>query len=422
MYRLIALLAVLVATACQAPLKRPSGVITLTPEGRKAIAVDAVVSSSGDLHLIWVEKVSVPKIDKSGHAHNSADELHHVRVDARTGVVEEAVRVNQQAGEVWAFSRAKPVLQIDSRNDLHVLYTANAQDEDGRSGVVARYTKSSDGGQSWRAAKTLNRKATNDLRGILHGGFAAAHTFGTLAVDAKDRVHAYWIDTRDMTKDQTDGSVYAVTSEDHGDTFSSDRAIFQNDVCPCCQLTALPYESGIVLGSRQVFEGNFRDPTLAMSSDGARFADRSRLGEGRWQLDGCPLKPIAMAANGQSVVAAYFTLGEAVPGVYRVSSQDGGATYSTATRWDTLAEASDMPDVAAVGPDQFIGVWQATTDAGKTLLWAPLDKSGDPIGPARAVHSHAGTPSFPVLVATDNNQAWLLWLESGRVHARILNG
>ena len=417
-YTIAALLLMAAGFAQGHPLS--SGTInTLTPEGRKAIATDAVVASDGMLHVIWVEKVSVPKIDESGHAHNSADELHHVAVDPRTGAMSRSTRVNAESGEVWAFSRAKPVLQIDSKDRLHVLYTANAIDEDGRSAVVARYTNSSDGGRSWSTAKTLNQAARNDLTGVIHGGFAAAHTFGTLIVDHQDRVHAYWIDTRDMSTDQNNGSVFSASSTDGGRTFGKDTPIFRNDVCPCCQLTATPMGSGVMLASRRVSEGNFRDPAVAVSATGVDFSDRIKLGGGRWQLDGCPLKPVGLASRGQDVVAAYFTLGEAVPGAYVVNSSDGGASFSPARLLHPSVKNSDMPTVVAVGKTEWIAVWQAELPEGRALFAANSHDGGHTFSSPRQVGGGSGTPSFPVLVSGGTERAaYLLWLQGGRVRAQ----
>lgn len=405
---LIVLLAVHVGAATAAST-------AITPEGRKAIAVDAVAGSDGRLHVIWVEKVSVPKIDESGHAHNSADELHYLMLDPRSGRVSGAQRVNRTSGEVWAFSRAKPVLRRDSQGRLHVLYTANAVDDDGTPSVVARYARSLDDGQTWSSGKTLNRPAGNDLRGVIHGGFAAAHTFGTLITDAEDRVHAYWVDTREMGDDELDGSIYTAVSIDGGETFGQDRALYRNDTCPCCQLTAAQFGSGIALGSRQVFDGNYRDPTIAVVGPEGPSSARTKLGAGRWQLDGCPLKPIALATGDDVIFAAYFTIGEGQPGVYRVSSQDRGARYSEAIPIDAQAEVTDMPAAAMLAGGTIALAWQAKTTDRTEIRLATSNDGGQTFGAPQSLSEGKETPSFPVIVGV-GAKPHVFWLAAGRVH------
>ena len=75
----------------------------------------------------------------------------------------------------------------------------------------------------------------------------------------------------------------------------------------------------------------------------------SRVGEGRWQIEGCPLKRIDVATHGKYVHTASYTSGREPTGVYLSRSTDGGTTYEDPFLVHAGARVADSPSVVADG-------------------------------------------------------------------------
>jgi hypothetical protein len=86
-------------------------------------------------------------------------------------------------------------------------------------------------------------------------------------------------------------------------------------------------------------------------------------------INGCPLKPAAMAVDKKGrLYATWYTAGEKPAGVYFTVSDDGGKTFAKAQALHPEAKVSDHSQVA-VGPDgrvylawdaRIIGSWNNT--------------------------------------------------------------
>ena len=257
------------------------------PDGR-AMAPDIAVGADGTLHVLWVDKAPPPEVASAadaaaGHSHVATDQLWYRRstgpaTAGQTLTFRAPVRVNSRDGEVWGFAVSKPELDLDGRGNVHVFYAANdIQAGSGKGLLVARYTRSTDGGVSFAPGRTLNSAATNDLSAVMHGGFAAAHAFGTLLANGDD-VQAFWIDTRAMSEKDTAGAVWRAVSRDGGQTFARDEVAYATDVCPCCQLAAAATGNTVLLASRMTYPGGFRDSAVGLADRAGRHVRSARAG------------------------------------------------------------------------------------------------------------------------------------------------
>jgi hypothetical protein len=426
--RLIAGLA-LAACATVTASGNPSGLIIGEPvrvsaEDSRAIAPDIAVGADGAVHVLWVNKGAPPEpVEAGGHSHLAADELLYRRFSADLRPQGPPARVNTRDGEIWGFAVSKPELAIAADGTIHVAYPANARRKGGGSLLVARYTRSLDGGRTFERGRTLNSPAKNDLSAVMHGGFAAAHAFGTLATAGEADVHVYWIDTRNMAPQDTAGAIFAVTSRNGGKTFSADSPVYATAVCPCCQLAAVASDGNILLGSRAVSAEGFRDGAVSVSADhGRHYGERVRLGNGRWKIDGCPLKRIAIAAAGPMVFAAWYTAGEDPAGVWFSRSGDGGRTFAAPIVMHPDAAVADAPSVAAGADGQVYVAWHGKTGGDRRVFLRASMDQGVVFSPVQELPAPAGVASYPEIVAAPGGGALIAWQQEQAVYVARVSG
>lgn len=293
--------------------------------GRHTLAPEIASDPGGGLHVIWLDKEPQrdrppdPDLAKYGHSHLSSMDLYYARSSDGGRSFSAPVRVNAQPGLVWGFAVSKPRIAVGRSGTVHVFYPANEiSSVNGKAVLTAHYTRSTDGGRSFEPPQRLHPFPNADLSEIIHGGFASAHAFGTMGLAPDGSVHAAWIDTRDMQATDSAAAVFTAVSRDDGRSFQTDRALFAEGACPCCQLTlAFDAQSDLYLGSRMVTaEGQRLSSVARAGGSGVGPARRVPIGGAPWKIEGCPLKPTVVAVDGTTVHAASFNGAETPAGVY----------------------------------------------------------------------------------------------------------
>lgn len=283
-----------------------------------------------------------------------------------------------------------------------------------------------------RRPQRLNTLPDADLSAVIHGGFASAHAFGTLALAPDGAVHVAWIDTRHMKPTDTAGSIYLARSRDEGRSFEIERAAYTAGACPCCQLTlAFDARSNAWLGSRVVTAAGERQSSVARAARGADFGARVALGGAPWNIDGCPLKPTVVAVAGRKLYAASFNGAETPAGVYLAASRDGGRTFSRPVSIHPEAAVSDAPALAAAGSKLFVA-WQAkvgeqprriywrTAGADGGVAGAPRELAAPAASRAVAGATAAATAQSPALAARPDGRVQIVWQQGEEIFTDVL--
>jgi hypothetical protein len=398
--------------------------IVVSPPGRTAMAPEMAIAADGTVSIVWIERTpegeriaAAGKASKEGHTHLAETDLWYARsTDGRR--FSAPVRVNRTPGAVWGFPVSKPRVAATSDGTLHVFYPGNSVDRrTGKPIVLPMYTRSRDGGRSFAEAVVLGSVPASDNSAIVSGGLANAECFGTMTTDDRGGVYAYWIDTRDMSEEQPNGKIFSAVSLDGGATFGKDFEVFPADACPCCQLTATTHAGRIYLGSRQVSPEGYRDSVVAVSGDrGRSFAPRQRWGGARWQIDGCPLKPTALAVDGSDVYVAAYDGGATPQGAWFSRSTDGGRTFEPALLLHPGAAVSDAP-VLAVLDGKVVAAWHAKTD-GERRIWLSVSQDrGRTFAPPVEVPAPPGTGIYPV-IAVRAGGIQLAWQQGDAIVTR----
>ncbi len=393
----------------------------ISPIERRALSPALALGPDGAINLIWLDKGlatsrPAPKPHKPGdHSHRSMTDLFFSRSEDGGRSWSTPVRVNREPGEVWGFAVSKPQIAVGPSGTIHVFYPANDRSTaTGLDIVSARYTHSTDGGQRFSAPITINRPADFDKTDLLGEGLSATFSFGTMGVGPDGTVYTAWQDIGSM-RDNADGAAAALAiSRDDGHSFEASRLVIDSgQVCPCCQLTLAFGANQVLLAYRKIYPDG-RDSTLAISRDnGRRFALERRLPMGRWQIDGCPLKPTVVATDGPRVYAAAYTGGKDPPGAYFTWSADGGGHFAAAMPLHPAAAYADAPQLAVVGEGRVRIVWQAKQGGPRRLFFAGSDDGGRTLSPPRELPAPPGHAANPAVAAGADGTLYVAWQQAG---------
>lgn len=400
----------------------------VSPAGRKAMAPEIAVGADGAVHLIWLERTpegekiaAAGATSKEGHTHLAETDLWFARSTDGGATFGAPVRVNREAGAVWGFPSSKPRVAVSADGTVHVFYPANSMDARvGKPIVLPMYARSTDNGRSFTAPVMLGTVPESDNSDVVSGGLANAECFGTMAIDDRGGVYAYWIDTRDISKETPNGKIFSAVSTDNGRSFGKDFEVFPADACPCCQVTAITYEGRVYMGSRQVSRDGNRDSVVAISSDrGKSFAPRVRWGGAPWKIEGCPLKPTALAVDGRNVYAASFNGGADPQGAYLSRSTDGGQSFEPAVPLHPGAAVSDAP-VVAVLDGMLVAAWHAKTGGDRRIYMGVSRDGGKTFAVPVELPAPPGTGTHPV-VAKRAGGVQLAWQQGDTVVTRFIS-
>lgn len=274
---------------------------------------------------------------------------------------------------------------------------------------------SKDAGKTWTPPLTPHTDGT-----------ATEHGFVDL-FPWKDGVGAVWLDGRNMEEDsahhEDDSGIDAeqAPGPPSGMTLrsahiSDDGALLSGDlidplVCDCCQTDVAIGSRGPVLVYRNRTPEEIRDIYAALTLDGA-WQPGSPVGDDRWEINGCPVNGPALAASGEHVVTAWFTMAGDVPKLRAARSNDGGQTFGAAIELDSGAPVGRTDVVLLEGGDAVVS-WLRDARPGQGQLVIRRVSLDGELGPAQVVATAgSGRPAgFPQMVS-DGRRLVFAWTES----------
>jgi hypothetical protein len=246
----------------------------------------------------------------------------------------------------------------------------------GKDGDVVLY-RSADEGRSWSEGLRIN-----DVPGSAREGLHA------MAANRSGVTALAWLDLR-----QPGTRVFSAVSRDGGLTWSHDLLAYESpsgSVCECCHPSVAVADDGaIAVMFRNQLEGH-RDMYIVWSRDGRAFEPASKLGEGTWPLQGCPMDGGGVAISGTRAITTWRRAED----IY----------LAAPNRTEERIGAGRNPAVSAAG----LHVDTAWTDAaGLTLRQGQRTTV---LGPGR----------FPSVLAFED-ATLLAWEDGGRVLARRID-
>ncbi len=212
-----------------------------------------------------------------------------------------------------------------------------------------RIAISHDGGHSWPISFVPHRD-----------GLAAEHGFVTLLPLPDNRVQAFWLDGRQTVEG---GPMTVRTAAFDSLGRLTDEALLDGRTCDCCQTDAVATARGLLAAWRDRSQDELRDIYTAYTTDEG-WAPGRPVHADRWKIAGCPVNGPALAARGEEVVIAWFTMAEDDPRVLVAFSSDGGKSWSAPLRLDQ-GDALGRVDVvwAPQGPAMVVWLSQEAEEA-----------------------------------------------------------
>ncbi|WP_189644773.1 hypothetical protein [Luteimonas gilva] len=136
--------------------------------------------------------------------------------------------------------------------------------------------------------------------------------------------------------------------------------------CECCQTDTAMASAGPVIVYRDRDAEEVRD-IAAVRYDGKAWSEPVRVHADGWKMPACPVNGPAAAANGNDVVAAWYTAANGEPSLQLALSRDGGASFAAPVRVDRGAAVLGRADVAYDKDGAWV-VW-LREDAAAQSLW-----------------------------------------------------
>lgn len=404
----------------QPPTTDSGTLIVLNPNGHQAASPEVALGPDGSINVIWVDRTpDTPNrahLKPGEHTHRSNTNLYFARSTDGGRTFSTPVRVNDVEGSVWGFNTSKPRIAVSKSGTIHVFYSGNRRPAGApRQAVDAMYTRSTDGGRTFEKPRRLNSIYQSQYD---DGELDAAHCFGAMGVAPDGSVYVYWIDTREIKKEGDNGTIYGVVSRNDGKSFEPERKVFGAIACPCCQLwVTFSPDSKPYLSLRRVGADGSRDSAVARSEDkGKSYSEPVPVTTAKWMINGCPLKPTAMAVDRQGrLFAVYYTAGDKPAGVYFAVSEDGGKTFAPHQLLHPEAKVSDHPGVA-VGPDDSVYVfWDARVGEERRVYMKVSTDHGKSFGPAIEFGAPEGSATYPSVAVGKDGVAYVAWQQNDRI-------
>jgi hypothetical protein len=331
---------------------------------------------------------------------------------------------------------------------IHVFAGGKVSDEDKQ--IKLRYTRSEDGGRNWLdpvnlsnlpasinsrgndiqlAAKGNHLLAVWQSKGELpgmgpmvsaysqdngttwkQGTNPAANNAGDqshidLIADHHGLFHAVWLEDPEENGYQ---SLRYSRSVNWGKRWSQ-AATLDDSTCSCCWNTlALSPENGLNILYRDMKP---RDMSLLQpSDDGKTWRHISTVGEFAWQFDGCPHVGGSLAYteadNPKQVHSLVWTGVEGKSGLYHLSSNDDGKSWSTPQK---LGNAAIHSDIAAFDGN-IVALWDEMEPDGASIFYAKSKDGGATWLTATRLTTANHVATHPRLVATKHGLL-ALWTE-----------
>lgn len=263
-----------------------------------------------------------------------------------------------------------------------LVISAVAGEKEGTQAGTLMTWRSTDRGESWARAGVIN-DVPEAAREGLHA--MSARPDGSL--------FAVWLDLRGKgTK------LYGSGSTDGGRTWSKNVPVYESPdgtICQCCHPTLAVGEDGRIWMMWRNVMGGSRDLYVASSSDGIRFNEAVKLGDGTWKLNACPMDGGGLAVSGGQVVSAWRREG------------------------DLFLAAAGQPE-KKIGSGKDVAL--ARTARGAYAAWTGKDGSMQlmrPVGAAPETLAPEG--AFVTLQGLGDGSVLAAWEQNGKIESRRID-
>jgi len=181
---------------------------------------------------------------------------------------------------------------------------------------------SADGGRTWSDPIVPHDDGTE-----------TEHGFVSLLPWSDNDLFAVWLDGRNFAEPADSQEGQATTHEmtlqfalidKNGNV--KQQHMLDSRTCDCCPTSAARIPGGAVVVYRDRSGTEVRDISILRFQNGTWSQPLSVFADG-WQIEGCPVNGPAVAAHGEELAIAWFTMAGQTPQVKAIFSHDAGVTF-----------------------------------------------------------------------------------------------
>ncbi len=292
------------ASATTAILGPVEEIVSPAPPGSKMPFV--IADDSGAAYLSWTEQ--------------RADSSFAIRLAKWNGATWDSSRTIAADRQFFVNWADFPAITKLGNGDL----AAHWLEREGTSSYAygIRTVRSTDDGRSWSAPVTPHTD-----------GLAAEHGFVSLWADGGRNLGLVWLDGRKSAMPDSAREMTVRTAVVREDGTLSKEAVLDARSCDCCQTSTAKGVLGRVIVYRDRSAKDIRDIAIVRELVGG-WSPPVLVHADDWYYPGCPVNGPQVAANGKTVVVAWFTAAHDTARVLVATSTDGGATFGTPVRID----------------------------------------------------------------------------------------
>lgn len=356
-------------------------------------------------------------LDEQGRLWVAFEQNQHVYVsysDDGGASFSSSLKVNAEPEDIEHNGENRPKIVIND-NDIYVSWTVKTSP---RFTGEIRFSRSTDGGQSFSAPRTIN-----------DDGLFTGHRFESLFLTDSGHLYLTWIDKRDLEaslesgEDYVGAAIYYAVSNDGGASFSDNYRVAAHS-CECCRIAVAPRgEENAAILWRQIFGETTRDHAIAVLSPGGEVLQQQRASYDEWQINACPHHGPAMiqASGEENYHMSWFSNGDRHQGLYY------GRFSLAREQPEQVMQVDGRPGAGhpslARSADRLYLVWKGFDGSRSEILLIESPDDGASWSEPVTVASTSAGSDYPLLLR-DAEGVYLSWLseELGYVFQRIDKG
>jgi hypothetical protein len=269
----------------------------------------------------------------------------------------------------------------------------------GRGEYGIRLRTSKDGGRNWTAPITPHRDPPAPVEHGFVSFFEAPGAGLGLA----------WLDGREMAGGHGEGAHGSMTlrSAFIANGQAGPEQLIDPKVCECCQTSAARTSDGVIVAYRDRSDGEIRDIAVSRFS-GGRWSAPAVVHADDWKIEGCPVNGPAVAAVGNDVAVAWYSMKDAQPKV-QVAFSAAGGSFSPPARLDSATTYGRLALVMPAADRAIVSFIETAADRPQLILReARRDgRTGTPLAVGPMTHARASGFARLALIGKRLVVAWL---------------
>lgn len=351
------LLATLVACSPAPPRPSPSPPTFIDPPAGPGALAPNLAASAGGALLTWLE----PTADGGGHTLYLAELRDQQWTPAR----------QVAAGKTFFANWADLPAAVETEDGIRFAHWLQKLGTDTYA-YGAELARSRDDGETWEPL------------GLIHDDASPSeHGFVSYAVLPGGGVQAFWLDGRNMLQDGPMG----LRTARIGDAAPGASTLLDERVCECCSTDAAITAAGPIVVYRDRGPTEVRDIAIVRGKNVQgkieSWSEPTLIHDDGWLINGCPVNGPAVAAEGNRVAVAWFSVPASRATVAVAFSDDAGATFTEPVVVDDASPLGRV-DVALDAEGHALVTWMGSSNEDAEIRWRRVGSSGES-GPVQVV-------------------------------------